>query len=186
MITRPFVPLVMALLIGVPAQSQTSSAARATELAHSFNKSKHAVKSKRGVRKEKFKEVIVEPRPVSQPEEYSGSYADQSGLDAALDLAIDSTGRGAGWGKDPALDGKSAREFTLENVRVDGALLTATKRYHTGGVEPFEAVFVTRSDRDHPDSVATRSIGIGIKLYRPVRMASSINVERVFLKRTDS
>ena len=172
------------VLVGATDAQSQSASARATELAASFNKSKHAVKSKHGVRREKFKEVIVEPRSVGSPADYSGSYADE-GLVAGLDLAIDSSGRGAGWGKDPAVDGLGAREFTLENVKVEGALLTATKKYHAGGSEAFEAVFVTRSDREHPDSAQTRMVGIGVRLQHPIRIASSITVQRFFLKRSE-
>ena len=174
---------VCALVATADAQAQSASA-RANELAASFNKSKNTVKSKHGVRRLKFKEVIVEPQTLRSPADYSGSYADE-GLEAGLDLAIDSSGRGAGWGKDPAVDGRGSREFTLENVKVEGALLTATKRYHTGGTEAFEAVFVTRSDREHPDSAPTHMVGIGVKLRHPIRLASSITVERYFLKRSE-
>jgi hypothetical protein len=176
--------LAACVIVGTAGAQSQSASARAAELAASFNKSKHSVKSKHGMRREKFKEVIVEPQVLRSPADYSGSYADE-GLEAGLDLAIDSSGRGAGWGKDPAVDGHGSREFTLENVRVDGALLTATKKYHSGGTETFEAVFVTRSDREHPDSAPTQMVGIGVKLRHPVRLASSITVERFFLKRSD-
>ena len=180
---RVAVVAVATLVAATDVLSQSASV-RAAELAASFNKSKHKLKSKYGVRMEKYKEVIVEPRTVRSPADYSGSYADE-GLLAALDLAIDSSGRGAGWGKEPATDGQGSREFTLENVKVEGALLTATKRYHSGGTEALEAVFVTRSDREHPDSAPTHMLGIGVELRHPIRLASSITVERFFLRRSD-
>lgn len=165
--------------------AQSPGAARAAELASAFSKSKHESRTVRGEHREKFREVISTPLSVGSPKDYSGSYSDE-GLGAALDLAIDSTGRGAGWGKEPGGHGMSEPvRFTLENVRVDGAVLTATKKYEGGRSEPFEAVFLTRSDRSHPDSAATTQRGLGVELEQPLQLTSAMSVNRYFMRRQE-
>src|SRR5438552_18379504 len=71
------------------ALSQETSAQRARVIVASFNKKKHVVREKKGIRVEKYKEIRSEPVILRDIRDYSGSYeAEDLGL--SLDLQVDS------------------------------------------------------------------------------------------------
>ena len=97
---------------------------RTQTIVASFNKSKHAVKAKYGVRKEKYLRVQSVPAVKQNPEDYSGTY---EGTDArfSLRLRVDATGRVEGSGVEPLNDEAGvSRSFTLRDGRTNGALIT--------------------------------------------------------------
>jgi hypothetical protein len=161
------------------AAPQTDAARRARELAASFNKSKHEIKEKRGVRMEKFKEVRSEPAPRQNPADYSGTYEASIGLDYTLSLKVAADGSAEGSGYDP--DPTGPRAFTLTNARVVGALLTGTKTYADGSTEKFEGVFINRTERDSPSAAAITEFGLGV-VFDPRKIVEGLDLERLFYR----
>src|SRR5687767_10494219 len=100
--------------------------ALARERAARFNKDKHKVKEKRGVRLEVFVEMRAAPA-VRSAAEYSGEYVAEP--DFHLELHVAADGSAGGSGREPGDAG--GRRFTLRDARVSGALLDATKVYGT-------------------------------------------------------
>ena len=153
---------ILFILSSFPAEifgQQQNPQARAQELAAQFNKTKHKVKEKFGVRSEHYSQVRSQAA-VKKPEEYTGVYRlDFSG--AVLELRVSANGAVEGKGED-----SEGRNFTLTNGKVEGALLTATKVYDNGGSEKFEGVFINRTARtgktpeDAVDSGTVFGLGI--------------------------
>jgi hypothetical protein len=158
------------------ARGVQDASARARELAASFSKSKHAVKEKHGVRVEKFKEVRSEPAPKTDARLYSGEYEADHG---ALSLRVYADGRAEATGTEPASDFTRTREFTLRNARVEGALLTGTKVYGDGSSEPFEGVFINRTDRNSPTDPGTTAFGLGV-LFRTPKTVDGLTLDKIF------
>jgi hypothetical protein len=162
------------------AQTRESSS-RTAVIAASFNKSKHAVKERRGVRVEKFKEVKSEPVVPRSPRAFSGLY-EVSELGSSLRLQIDDAGRVTGNGTEP-LGGETTllRKFTIRDAHLDGALLTGTKDYGNGSSSKLEGVFINRTSFDSPTDKGTTEFGLGV-LTSPIRVYG-VTVERLFYQR---
>ena len=152
------------------------ASARARELAASFSKSKHAVKEKHGIRVEKFKDVRSEPAPKTDARLYSGDYEAEHG---ALSLKVYADGRAEATGTEPDSDFTRTRGFTLKNARVEGALITGTKVYADGQSEPFEGVFVNRTDRDSPTDPGTTAFGLCV-LFHPPKTVNGLTIDKIF------
>src|SRR5882762_11552445 len=124
-----------ALCAGVASSQQAgvpSSELRAQTIVASFNKSKHVVKEKHGVRKEKYLDVRSVPAVKPNPADYSGAY-ETSDLRFSLQLRVDATGKVEGTGYEPLnAETAIARRFTLKDGRMTGALITARKIYSDG------------------------------------------------------
>lgn len=161
---------------GVRARGVQDASARARELAAAFSKSKHVVKEKHGIRVEKFKDVRSEPAPKTDARLYSGEYEAEQG---ALSLRVYADGRAEAAGTEPDSDFAPTRKFTLRNARVEGALLTATKVYEDGSSEPFEGVFINRTDRDSPNDPGTTAFGLGV-LFDPPKHVNGNDMGRLF------
>ena len=152
------------LLVACPAIAapQSSRQSRAQQVAAAFSKQKHVVKEKHGVRIEKYKDVRSEPVLKQDITAYSGVYV--ADLGDLIDLKIGSDGRIQATGHDSE---QSSRAFVLENARIDGAVLIATKRYRDGASEPFEGVFMTRTERNAPTDTGITMFGLGVVLATP-------------------
>lgn len=161
------ISLVFALIpVAAAAAQQTNVSAsaqmRTLAIAASFNKSKHVVKEKRGVRVEKYKEVRSEPVVRANPETYSGTY-EVPDLGFAIELRVDRNGVVEGAGYEPAgPDLAVRRRFTLRNGKIDGALLTATQLYANGTQNRFEGVFMNRTAFDSPTDQGSTIFGLGV------------------------
>jgi len=135
---------------------------RTQAIVASFNKSKHVVKEKRGVRKEKYLRVQSVPAVKQNPADYSGAY---EGTDPrfSLQLRVDRSGSVEGTGYEP-LNGDSevSRTFTLKDGRITGALITATKVYANGSSEPFEGVFINKTVFESPTAKGVTAFGLGV------------------------
>jgi hypothetical protein len=153
---------------GIKSASQRQS--RTREIVVAFNKSKHVVKERRGIRREKYKEIRSEAAARANPATYSGTYAVED-LGFTLNLRVDANGRVEGSGEEPFGDDAAAviRKFTLRNAEVDGALLTGTKVYASGNSEPFEGVFINRTSSESPTDRGVTMFGLGV-LGTPVQM----------------
>ena len=158
---RTFVVIVLsvACAAGVVSQ-QLSSQTKAREIAAAFTKNKHAVKEKFGVRMEKYKDVRSEPAVKSNISEYTGVYEVQD-LGYVISVQVGSDGRVQASGSE------KSRAFTLENARIDGALLTATKVYSDGARQKFEGSFLNRTDRNSPTDPGVTIFGLGVVLTTP-------------------
>ena len=154
------------------------SGARARELAAYFDKDKHKVKEKRGVRLEVFLEMRGEPAVRQNAADYSGAYEWEQGF--PLELRVSADGRAEGSGTEPAPAG--SRRFTLRDARVSGALLKGTKVYGDGGTEPIEAVFINLVVRHAPDDRGERLFGLGV-VFDPPKAGEGFTVTRLFYAR---
>jgi hypothetical protein len=167
---RTFVVIVLLIACGVSAVSQQLS--RAQELATAFNKNKHVVKEKYGVRREKYKDVRSEPAVKSNIADYSGVY-EMTDLGYVMNVQVGSDGRVQASGSE------KGRTFTLENARIGGALLTASKVYQDGATEKFEGVFLNRTDRNSPTDPGVTIFGLGVVLTTPFEI-NGLTYDKLF------
>ena len=153
---------------------------RAQELAALFNKTKHKVKEKRGIRIEIFVEVRSELVVKGDAREYAGTYEALSEFPFRLEVGGD--GRIEASGSEPAPQG--TRQFTLRNARIEGALLTGTKVYTDGGSEKFEAVFINRTARSSQTDTGTTTFGLGV-VYDPPKTSGDygFSINKLFYER---
>ena len=139
---------------------QLSSQTKVQEIAAAFNKNKHVVKEKHGVRMEKYKDVRSEPAVKSNIKDYSGVYEAQD-LGFVINVQVGTDGQIQANGSD------KSREFRLENAKIEGALLSASKVYQDGAREKFEGVFLNRTDRNSPTDPGVTIFGLGVILSTP-------------------
>ncbi|MDT5120602.1 MAG: hypothetical protein QOC96_84 [Acidobacteriota bacterium] len=180
--------LAVALLAGlwlvtanITAQQQSDPQQRAQEIAASFNKSKHQVKEKHGVRIEKFKEVRSEPVVRKDAREYSGTYVADLGAGYTMKVEVGTDGRVQAAGSEPGPN--ESRKFTLRDAKIQGALLTGTKVYEDGTTEKFEGVFINRTERESQTDSGTTSFGLAV-VYDPPKVERdySFSLTRLFYK----
>lgn len=181
----PFAPLtavvVASALCAGAASSQQAGVAgselRTQTIVASFNKSKHVVKEKRGVRKEKYLDVRSAPAVKTNPAGYSGTY--EADLGFSLRLSVDPSGRVEGTGHEP-LNAQPAvsRSFTLRNGRITGALITATKVYGNGSTEPLEGVFINKTVFESPTDPGATAFGLGV-VGTHIRIGG-LDIDRLF------
>jgi hypothetical protein len=168
-------PLVAAQPSAVPSVSRNVDM-----ILRAFNKKKYAVKEKFGVRVEKFKEVKSEPAVMNDIRAYAGVYTVPD-LRFTLTLQVDAAGKVSGAGLDRApADTGAWRAFTLRAARIEGALLTASKVYEDGRVEPLEGLFIRRTEFDSPTDPGKTRFGLGV-LQRVE--AGDVCLDRLFFER---
>ena len=179
--TRRALAIVLSLAALSSAQSQTATASRTRELASLFSKEKHVVKEKRGVRVEKYKNVVAVPVVPANPATLSGIYRDLN-FDFVIRLQVSPDGKVTGTGVDP-FDSNSriARSYRLVDSRVDGALLTATKVYRDGKRERIEGIFIERTSYDSPEDRGTTVFGLGV-VSQSMQIDGN-NIDRLFYER---
>lgn len=170
---RTFVVIVLLVVcvVGVFAQ-QLSSQTKVQEIAAAFTKNKHGAKEKYGVRREKYKDVRSEPAVKSNIRDYSGVYEAQD-LGFVINVQVGSDGRIEANGSD------KSREFRLENAKIEGALLSASKVYQDGAREKFEGVFLNRTDRNSPTDPGVTIFGLGVVLNTPFE-SNGLTYDRLF------
>lgn len=138
---------------------------QAKEIASLFNKTKHKVKEKGGIRVESYVDISSEPAVKQNISEYSGKYKSETG--DWLDLKIGANGEIEASGSEPA--SQKSRRFKLSNAKIENALLTATKVYEDGSTEKFEAAFLNRTFRGSKNDAGTTTFGLGVA-FNPPRM----------------
>lgn len=179
----PVITCALALSSARPTGAQTAASvsSRTNAIVASFNKSKHVVKEKRGVRLEKYKEVRSEAVIRSDRSNYSGNYHVPD-LGFTLSVRVTPDGRVDGSGEEPLSDDDSriSRRFTVSG-KVDGALLTATKTYANGGRERLEGVFINRTSFESPSDKGFTVFGIGVTQIP--REISGNTVDKLFYER---
>ena len=172
---RTFLLITLLAVGSVDAVSQQqSSETRTREIAVSFNKVKHAIKEKNGVRIEKYKEVRHESVVKPNISDYSGVY-EVSEMPYVITIQVTSDGRVQGSGTE------KGRPFRFDNARIEGALLSATKTYNDGTAEKFEGVFMTRTVRNSPTESGVTTFGLGVVLHTPVELNGVTN-EKLFYR----
>jgi len=172
---RALIALTCLLVCPAIATSQQSTgASRAQQIAAAFTKHKAVVGVKRGVTREKYKDVRAEPRVAQNVSEYAGRYV--SDLGWWIEIRVGPGGQIRGMGDEA---GQPCDTFELTNATIDGALLTATKVCRDGTVERLEAVFMNRTDRVSPTDPGTTMFGLGVMLAPPREVAGS-TFERLF------
>ena len=153
------------LYAGIASSQQAGLAGsdlRAQTIVASFNKSKHLVKEKHGVRKEKYLDVRSVPAIKQNRADYSGAYEIDLGF-FSLRLSVDRAGMVEGTGYEPLNDNPAvSKSFTLRNGRITGALITATKVYGDGSSEPFEGVFINKTVFESPTDKGVTTFGLGV------------------------
>lgn len=169
--------LITLLVVGSvdAASQQESSESRTQEIAISFNKVKHAVKEKNGVRTEKYKEVHSESVVKPNITDYAGVY-EISDLGYAITIQVASDGQAQASGSEKGWS------FRLEDARIEGALLSATKIYSDGAAEKFEGVFMTRTVRNSPTDSGVTTFGLGVVLHRPAEV-NGVTYDKLFYQR---
>jgi hypothetical protein len=175
--------IVLLVLDAGDAVAQGSSVRSRTQaIVASFNKSKHVVKEKRGVRFEKYKDVRSAAAIRSNVRDYAGSY-EAEGMGLSLDLNVDASGNVSANGYERvSMDSQVWRAFTLRNARIQGALLTGTKAYANGVTEPFEGVFINRTSFDSPTDKGVTQFGLGVA-ESSRQVVNGVYVDRVFYER---
>ncbi|HYS70273.1 MAG TPA: hypothetical protein VEM14_08535 [Gemmatimonadaceae bacterium] len=179
--TLALVGLANAFLAGTALSQQQSGAAsgdaRTQAIVASFNKSKHVIKEKRGVRKEKYLDVRSVPATKQNLVDYSGTYEASVGF--RLRLRVDAGGRVEGTGSEPVDDaGTVQRTFSLRNGVVNGALIKATKVYADGTSEPLEGVFINKTVFESPTDKGVTAFGLGVVGQR--YHVGGLDLDRVF------
>ncbi len=168
--------VVGACLAGAGGAARAQEAgARARELAARFDKDKHKVKEKYGVRVEVFVEMRGEPAPRANPADYTGTY--ESEPDCPLTLRVSADGSAEGTGFEPSPNGP--RKFTLRGARVNGAVLAGTKVYEGGAAERFEGVFLNLSVRAAPADKGKTLFGFGA-VFDPPKDAGGYEMSKLF------
>lgn len=168
--------MLLAASPGVGAAQQVSPQARAQQIAAVFSKHKHVVAEKRGVRREKYKDVRSEPVVKPNVSDYSGVY-EVPEMQYAITIRVH--GNGA-----IQADGHAgARTFELQNPKIDGAILTATKAYRDGAIERFEGVFLQRTERTAPTDPGTVTWGLGVVLDTSVEFGGNTYDKLFYLRR---
>jgi hypothetical protein len=175
---RALIVLTCLLLYPVIATSQQSTgASRAQQIAAQFTKHKAVVAVKRGVTREKYKDVRAELAPARNVSEYAGRYEADFGW--WVEIQVGDGGQIRGMGEEA---GQPCDTFELRNATIEGALLLATKLCRNGTVERLEAVFMNRTDRVSSTDSGTTMFGLGVVLAPP-REVTGNTFERVFYKR---
>jgi hypothetical protein len=170
------IALFVACAVNVASQ-QVSSQSRAQALAAAFNKQKHGVKEKYGVRTEKFKDVRSELVVKQNAGEYAGTY-EMAEFGLVINLQVGTDGRvQADWYK----HGQRSRTIKRQNAKIEGALLTAFKVYEDGTSETFEGVFLNRTVRDSPNAPGVTTFGVGVVLNTPFE-ANGLTYDKLFFE----
>ena len=174
-------PLALFILLAatpaIVASQGVTSQSRAQQVAAAFSKRKHVVEEKHGVRREKYKDVRSEPVVLHDITAYSGVYVTDLGDSIDLEIGSDGTIQATGLDAEP-----SARPFVLENARIDGAVLIATKRYRDGASERFEGVFMSRTERNAPTDPGITTFGLGVVFAMPREVAGN-TYDKLFYQR---
>ena len=176
-----FVALIFGMSLGISVQetpAQNGGAQQESqEIAALFNKTKHKVKEKRGVRVEVYIDIKSEPLVKQNISEYAGRYKSDTG--DWFDLKVGVNGHIEASGSEPSP--QKSRRFTLKDARIEDALLTGTKVYEDGTTEPFEAVFLKRTVRLGENDAGTSAYGFGVRFDPPKTDASAgFNINKLF------
>jgi len=139
-----------------------NSQARTDALVAALAKTKYKKKEKKNISIEIYVDIKSEPVVKRDVREYAGVYEGES--DYRLELRVSADGKVEGTGYDSGMSGKSKRNFTLRDARIEGALLMATRVYENGETEQLEAVFINRTvtTGKNPNEIENRETKYGL------------------------
>jgi hypothetical protein len=176
-----FVLIFSTLLTASAASAQTSVDARTRAVVAVFEKEKHSIKDKHGVRMEKYRKIASVAVVKANPADYSGKY-EVPGLGFVLDITVAPNGTVTGSGIEPMDFAQEVmRKFTLRDGRVRGALFTATRVYADGRTQPLEGAFINETSYDSPTDKGTTLFGLG--LIHPGIDGVGISLDRLFFEK---
>lgn len=158
--------------------------ARAQTLAAALDKNKYKKKEKHNIKIEIYIDIKNEPAVKGKPADYSGSYgAKDNGCKIDLKVAADGSASGSGYDSINWNDASQKAKFTLQNARVDGAMLAGTKVYDDGRTEAFEAVFANRTvtTGKNAETIESRDTSFGLGFIQTHKDWTN----RVFLEKVD-
>ena len=160
-----------------------STPVRVREILAVFDKRKHKVKEALGVRRERYVEVRSQPVMKSDVRDYAGTY-EETTLGDVIEIRVGGDGAVEVAGSEAAAGAKAARRFTLEGIRIDRALLSATKVYEDGAAEAFEGLFIDleRAEGVSPQQIEHRSTAFGFGVVER-RQVGGVNLDRLFYER---
>jgi hypothetical protein len=167
---------VLASCAGTAASQQLSNTTRAEQLAASFTKHKDMVRQKAGVTKDKYLDVQSEPVVRTNVRDYAGAY-EVPDLGFLIDIQVGSDGSVVAQGHDR--DANHPASFRLDNPKIENAVLTGRKVYANGATEPFEAVFLTRTEQRTRNGPVATSLGLGVLLSTPFEFGG-VTYDRLF------
>ena len=161
--------IVFSLCISDNATAQTSgAAARTDELVAALGKTKYKKKEKRDVVIEFYIDIKNEAVVKKNVADYAGKYIAEDGS-YRVELRVSADGKVEGNGADLYFDGSNfdkekSKNFTFQNAKIEGALLTATKVFEDGQTKNFEAVFVNQTVRNgkNPNEIETTNTKYGL------------------------
>jgi hypothetical protein len=161
--------IILSLCASDNALAQTSDAAAKTEqLVAALAKTKYKKKEKKNVVIEFYVDIKNEAVVKKNITEYTGNYVAEDG-NYRVELRISADGKIEGSGADLYFDGSNfdkekSKNFTFQNAKIVGALLTATKVFDDGQTQQFEAVFVNRTVRNgkNPNEIETTNTKYGL------------------------
>jgi hypothetical protein len=173
---RPISIIALLVLIPISVIAQEFSSDRKSEIVASFNKEKHHVKEKNGVRVEKYKKVVSVPANKPNIKDYSGIY-DVEGFGYRISIQVGNDGSVNATGTEPTTGG--TRNFRLDGAKIANAMLTATKVYDDGSTEKFEGVFLNRTDYSSPTDPGVRTFGLGVIVNNRVEV-NGLTLDKLF------
>ena len=168
------------LSLGIAGSLHAQDASKRTqELVAALDKTKFKSKEKKGIKVEVYVDIKNEAVVKTDPSEYTGLYADDVGLDR-LEIRVASDGRVEGGGVESVMEQKPLK-YTLQDGRIDGALLSATRVFADGRSERFEAVFVNETTKSgtNPSNIDEEHKMFGMGYVHRIAEGTS----RVFLVR---
>jgi hypothetical protein len=172
--------IIFSLCVSDNAIAQTSGvAARTDQLVAALGKTKYKKKERKDVAIEFYIDIKNEAVVKKNPADYAGRYVAENG-DYRVELRVSADGKVEGNGTDLYFDGSNfdkekSKNFTFQNARIEGALLTATKVFDDGQTQSFEAVFVNRTTRNgkNPNEIETETKQYGLGFIQTNDMFTS-------------
>lgn len=151
------------ICLGLPTAVYAQDAQSKTDnLIAALAKTKYKKKEKKNISIEIYIDIKSEAVVKSDVREYSGVYQAES--DYRLELRVSAADKIEGNGYDRRFNDSAKQNFTLQNARIEGALLTATKVFESGETERFEAVFNNRTVQTgkNPNQIENRETKFGL------------------------
>lgn len=179
--SRKFI-LVIAFILCIGFGSEVfaqSSQQKTQELIAALGKSKYKKKEKRNFSFERYIDIKSEAVVKNNAGDYTGVY-ESPDANYRLELRVSANGKAEGSGFDTDFKNSEKQSFTLQDAKIEGALLTATKIYANGVTEKLEAVFNNRTSTEgkNPNEIESRETRYGLGFI--ITRENSTN--RVFLE----
>lgn len=154
--------LCLGLSQNVSAQ-EVNAEQKTNALINALGKTKYKKKEKKNFSFELYIDIKSEAVVKNNVRDYAGVYqSSDANYKIELRVAADGTIEGSGYDSD--FNDSQKRNFTIQNARIEGALLTATKVYASGDLKKLEAVFNNRTvtEGKNPNEINSRETKYGL------------------------